>query len=95
MNFAYYEIVEDCIEAKNVYDGFLNIHIKEKFINYLGNLGKLVFQKDFDIPYFKVIVRGKFTIKGNLDDFKFRLLLPDEAGIEDLDFIKKYINEFE
>lgn len=93
-NLIYFEIVEDCIEAKNVYDAYLGISLTDNFINYLGELGKLVYFKDFEKPFFKVIVRGKYTIKGVLKDDKIRILLPDDAGVEDLDVIKKYINSY-
>ena len=94
MNLVYYEIVEDCIEATNVYDAYLSIIIDEKFINFLGILGKLVYYKDFDKPYFSVIVRGRYTIKGVQNDDKLRILLPDSAGVEDLETIKKYVNGY-
>lgn len=94
MNLVYYEIVEDCIEAKNVYDAYLCINNNNKFIDYLGKLGKLVYFEDFDKPYFKVIVRGEYTLKGVKDDSKIRVLLPDDAGVDSLDVIKKYINNF-
>ncbi len=94
MNLVYFEIVEDCIEAKNVYDAYLSIKNDEVFIKYLSNLGKLVYFDDFDKPYFKVIVRGKYTLKGVQDDMKIRILMPDDAGVESLGVIKEYINNF-
>lgn len=94
MNLVYYEIVEDCIEAKNVYDAYLAVKLDDNLINHLSNLGKLVYFKDFDKPYFRIISRGRFTIKGVKDDDKFRILLPDNAGVEDLELIKKHTNSF-
>ena len=94
MNLVYYEIVEDCIEAKNVYDAYLSIKLGDELIQHLGKLGKLSYFQDFDKPFFRVIVRGKFTIKGVKDDDKFRILLPDNAGVEDLDVIRKMVNGF-
>ena len=94
MNLVYYEIVEDCIEAKNVYDAYLSIKLSDELILHLGKLGKLSYFQDFDKPFFRVIVRGRFTIKGVKDDDKFRILLPDNAGVEDLDVIKKMVNGF-
>ncbi|MBX3042361.1 MAG: hypothetical protein KIT33_00215 [Candidatus Kapabacteria bacterium] len=94
MNLVYYEIVEDCIEAKNVYDAYLSIKLDDTLISHLAILGKLVFFKDFEKPYFRVISRGKFTIKGIENDDKFRILLPDDAGIESLELIKSHINSF-
>lgn len=94
MNFAFYEIVEDCIEAKNVYDAYLNIKLNNNLINHLAKLGKLIYFQDFDKPYFKIIVRGKYTIKGISNEDKFRILLPDIADFSNLDIIKKHINEF-
>ena len=94
MNLVYYEIVEDCIEAKNVYDAYLSIKLSDELILHLGKLGKLSYFQDFDKPFFRVIVRGRFTIKGVKDDDKFRILLPDNAGVENLDVIKKQVNGF-
>lgn len=94
MNLVYYEIVEDCIEAKNVYDAYLSIPNDDGFINYLSSLGKLIIYNDFEKPYFKVIVRGRFTIKGTKYDDKFRILLPDNAGVEDLEIIKQFVNKY-
>lgn len=94
MNLVYFEIVEDCIEAKNVYDAYLSVKNDEVFIKYLSNLGKFVYFDDFDKPYFKVIVRGKYTLKGIEDDMKIRILMPDDAGTESLAVIKEFINNF-
>ncbi|GAB1370076.1 hypothetical protein MASR1M45_01340 [Candidatus Kapaibacterium sp.] len=94
MNFVYYEIVEDCIEAKNVYDAYLSIKIGNELMNHLSKLGKLVVMNNIEKPFFRIIVRGKYTLKAVMTDDKLRVLLPDIADFRVLDEIKYHINEF-
>ena len=56
--------IEDCLEGTNVRDFLLDGFLNKKFIDYLGKLGKYIYNDEFAKPFFKVIVRGKYTIKG-------------------------------
>lgn len=90
------EKVDDCLEANKVYDFILNNKISEDLIHYCGKKGKLIYNTDFEKPYFKVIVKGKYTFKGALDNDIIRILFPDDADenthMKDLkDFIEKFV----
>lgn len=92
MKLMYFELVETCIESPNAYDGFLDLPIDENFLNKFSNVGKIVMMKNLEKPYFRIIVRGKYTIKGSLNNTEFRIIMPNDASIELLDEIKKIIN---
>jgi len=94
MKFLYFEIVEECLEGAHVYDTFLNDEIDDKFLEYLGLLGKIVFMKNIQKPFFRVIVRGKYTLKGSLGNDNFRIILPDNNGLEYLEEIKLHISNY-
>jgi hypothetical protein len=69
--------VEGCLEGTNVYDIFLKENIDENFITFLSNFGKLIQNNEIENPFFKIIVKGKYTIKGSIGNKSVRILLPD------------------
>lgn len=86
--------VEDCFESSNTRDIVLSSPLTVDFVNYLGKLGKLLLFDDFDIPYFKVIVKGEYTIKGTLGKKTIRILLPEDIPDYSLDSLVEYINSY-
>ncbi|MDX9790257.1 MAG: hypothetical protein WC313_10095 [Candidatus Kapaibacterium sp.] len=94
MKLIYYEIVEDCVESKNVYDAYLSMNVDINFLEHLKESGKLHVIDVEEKKYFKIIKRGKYTIRGMVGDDVFRILMPDDAGVESLDTIKKIVNEY-
>lgn len=89
------EKVDDCLEANKVYDFILNITINEDLIKYCGNIGKLIYKKEFEKPYFKVIVKGKYTFKGAEGNHIIRVLFPDDTEEkEHIDKLESFLNKF-
>lgn len=86
--------VDDCYESSNTIDFLLSGEITKKFVEHLGTLGKLLFFEDFDIPYFKVIVKGEYTIKGALGKRTIRILLPEDEEDYSLDNLIQHIENF-
>jgi len=86
--------IEGCLEGTNVKDFLLDGKITRDFIIHLGKLGKLIFTEDIDKPFFRVIVRGEFTIKGSLDNKTIRILLPEKEEEDLIEKLKEYIEEF-
>lgn len=86
--------VEDCYESSNSRDIVLSSPITKDFIDYLAKLGKSFFFEDFDIPYFKVIVKGEYTIKGALGKKTIRILLPEDLPDYPLDKLAEYIDSY-
>jgi hypothetical protein len=87
--------VEDCLESTNVRDVLLDESISKKFIDHMGKLGKLVYYESFAKPFFKVIVRGEYTIKGAQTNSEFRIMLPESATEEAIEPIVNHIGEYE
>ena len=69
--------VEGCIEGTNVYDVFFEESINLNFIDFLSNYGKLIQNDDIENSFFRIIVKGKYTIKGSIGNKTLRILLPD------------------
>ncbi len=86
--------VDDCYESSNTIDILLSGTITKEFVEHLGTLGKLLFFEDFDIPYFKVIVKGEYTIKGALGKRTIRILLPEDIENYPLDNLIQHIEDF-
>ncbi len=86
--------VDDCYESNNTVDFLLSGEMTKEFVEHLGTLGKLLFFEDFDIPYFKVIVKGEYTIKGALGKRTIRILLPEDVEDYPLDNLIQHIENF-
>jgi hypothetical protein len=86
--------IDGCLEGRNVWDVLLDGEISKEFIEYLGNNGKLIYQKQMEKPFFTIILRGKYTIKGSQTNHTFRAILPEKADIEILDEIKDIISKY-
>jgi hypothetical protein len=95
MKLMYFEYIEGCLDGKNVHDAYLNEYVDEKFAAYLSILGRYSLYNEFDKPFYRVIVKSKYTIKGSLGNNYFRIILPDDELISYLDEIKIHINNYE
>jgi hypothetical protein len=95
MKIMYYEYIEGCLDGKNVHDAFLNDDVDIDFAAYLGLLGKYSFYKEFDKPFYRIIVKSKYTIKGSLGNNFFRIILPDDELLNYLEEIKNYVKSYE
>lgn len=86
--------IEGCLEGTNVKDLAFDQKIAKEFIDYLSNFGKLIYQADFEKPFFKIIVRGRFTLKGSEGNSSARVILPDENLDDLLDLLYKICEDF-
>ena len=86
--------VEGCLEGANVKDIKLNGKITKDLVLHLGKLGKLIFTDDLEKPFFRVIVRGQFTMKGSLGNRTIRLLMPLTGEEEFMKSIAEHIEKF-
>ena len=94
MKLMYFEYIEGCLEGQNVHDAYLNDEVDKNFSEYLGKLGKFSVYTDFEKPFYRVIVKGKYTIKGSLANNYFRIIMPDDELLNYLQEIKDYINNY-
>lgn len=86
--------VADCYESSNTIDFLLSAPITKSFVEHLGKLGKLLIFEEFDIPYFKVIVKGEYTIKGAFGKKTIRILLPEDIENYPLEGLVDHIESF-
>ncbi|MCX7908851.1 MAG: hypothetical protein N2560_04955 [Ignavibacteria bacterium] len=86
--------VDDCYESSNTVDFLLSGPITKDFVEHLGKLGKLLLFEEFDKPYFKVIVKGEYTIKGAFGKKTIRILLPEDEIDYPLDKLIQHIECF-
>ncbi len=86
--------INDCFESTNVRDAIIDAPISRNFIDYLGKMGKLIYETSLEKPYFKVIVRSKYTIKGSQGNKTIRMMFPENAGDKYVAEIVDYINEY-
>ncbi len=86
--------IEGCLEGTNVKDILLSDEIDKEFIDYLAELGRLIYHQGSGKPFFKVIVRTKYSIKGVLSGKSFRVVLPSEAGDEYISELLEHIEKY-
>lgn len=87
--------IEGCLEGANVKDIMFDKKITKEFVLHLGKMGKLIFDEDMNKPFFRVIVRGKFTMKGSVSNRTIRLLLPATGEAEIMESLKNHIELFD
>ncbi len=83
-----------CLESFNARDVFLEKEIKTEFVEHIGKLGKLIHIKELEKPFFKVIVKGKYTIKGSETNNSIRIVFSNTHFEEDLEKIIEYVKGF-
>jgi hypothetical protein len=77
-----------------VRDIIISAPISKDFIFYLSRLGKLFYHDELEKPYFRIIVRGKMTIKGAETNKTVRVLMPDEPDEAEFDALKQHIIDY-
>ncbi len=86
--------VEDCYESSNARDIILSSQITKDFAKHLGKFGKLLLFDEFGISYFKLIVKGKYTVKGAFGKTILRVILPEEDVDISIDDLVKHIESY-
>lgn len=86
--------VENCIESRNVWDLYFDTDINKNFIDYWAERGKLIYDDSFEKPFFKIMVRAQYTIKGVEHTNTFRVILPMDDGQDKLDLIKNIVENY-
>lgn len=86
--------VEGCLEGSNVYDIKLLTEIDRSLVEHLGKIGKLIYRENYDKPFFRIIVRGKYSIKGVLESNEIRVILPDNADFSSINEIIDHIKDY-
>lgn len=86
------EYAEGCLEGKNVWDYYLSEEMRKEFIYTIAKEGKLIYNTSFKKPFFRIIYRGKYTLKGVEGKKSIRAILPEKAGDEVRQEIKERIS---
>lgn len=85
---------KNCFAGKNVFDLFLSDSNTDDFIKYLAVAGVLDLHYSTGRPFFTIISRGAYTLKGAIGNRNIRILLPDSTGEEILADIINLIESF-
>lgn len=86
---------ESCSDGNIGFDIYFDENIDENFAEYLGKLGKYKIDNTFDEPFFKVIVRGYYTLKGFLGKNYLRMIVPESIFKEIQKEFENYIKKYE
>lgn len=86
--------IEGCLEGTNVYDILFDCISDRKFIDYLSSLGSLSFNDQMAKPYYRIISKGMFTIRGSVGNHTIRVTLPEDASKDIVDEIINLINNY-
>jgi hypothetical protein len=86
--------IENCMEGRNVRDLYFEGKISKDFVGYLSSLGKMVYHNFNPKPYFDLIVKGQYTLKGSIGNPYARLLLPDDSGDDHISGLVEFIENY-
>ena len=95
MRLLWTKKIEGCIDGDNVMDVLYDKPVTKEFVCYLGKLGKLIYNDDLEKPFYRVIVRGKYTLKGSQGNKTTRVMLPDNVDDSWLNEISEYTEQYE
>lgn len=56
--------VEECLDGVLIIDFLLDMKVREGFIQYLGNLGRLEYFHQFPRPFYRITRSRHFILKG-------------------------------
>lgn len=86
--------IDNCLEGENVWEILFDNHITQSFVGHLSQLGKLIIHEFKPKPFYILIVRGKFTLKGAIGNRSARLLLADSTKEDNLFDFFQHIEKF-
>lgn len=86
--------IDGCLEGSNVRDILFDDIITTEFAGHLGGLGKFILKEEMDKPFFRIIVRGRYTLKGSVGNKTARVILPEESPDGWLEEIEQRAGEF-
>lgn len=92
MQIIQIKTIEGCLEGTNVKDIIWSEPISREFLDYLALLGKMILNEGSGKPFYKIIVRGQYSIKGVIGADSSRVILPSEHSYDLLNNLIKYIN---
>lgn len=84
-----------CVDGNIGYDVVFSEAIDKNLSDYLGLLGKYIYNDAFDVPFFKVIIRGMYSIKGSIGNMSLRLLIPETIENNIIDEFKQYVDKYQ
>jgi len=86
--------IEDCFDGSFIKELLFDESISESFIKSIGKFGKLSYFKDFARPFYKIVFRDNFYIKGVEGNNTARVLLQAPSDMEYLnELIKKEVDK--
>lgn len=88
------KIVDNCLEGKDVRDLLFDRKVTKEFVGYLAALGKMIYHDFKPKPFWSLIVRGKYTLKGAVGNNTARLLLPDDNDSLIISELKEIIKDY-
>jgi len=83
--------IEDCFDGSFIHEVLFDADIAPAFIRALGAEGILHYHRDFARPFFRVILKGRFTIKGVEGNRTVRVLSYDRDLEPTLGYVRHAI----
>lgn len=83
-----------CLDSKNVYDIFFDKETSKDFVMHMSELGKLIYNDEFQKHFYRIISRGKFTLKGTVGKNTSRIILPENFDDNWLYDIENHVQKF-
>jgi len=84
--------IEDCFDGSFIKEILFDEPVIEFIIKKIGKYGNLHYYKDFARPFYKIIFRDNFYLKGVENNLTMRVLMNNEA---DLELLNEILNKEE
>jgi len=81
--------IEDCFDGSYIKELLFDDAVNREFILQLGQKGDLNYLEDFSRPFFKVMFRDDFYLKGVQGNYSVRVFLRDQKDIEHIQYLLK------
>lgn len=85
---------EDCFDGSLMKDILLDCLVTKSFIEFIGEKGDLSYFPNFARPFFKVIVKGHYFLKGIENNASLNLVLYKRNPRESLALFLNHIDEY-
>lgn len=94
VRIAQVKALQDCFDGSFMKEVLFDESIGKEFIEHFGKLGELNYYPEFARPFYKIVVRGAFTIKGVEGNSTLRLILKRDRAQEALEDFQSKVRSF-
>ncbi len=86
--------LEDCFDGSFMKEVLFDETVSRKFIHYLGESGDFEYFPSFAKPFYRVVKKGLYQIKGVEGNRTLRIILNRKNREESLSYFEGYVKKY-